>query len=194
MSLFLRASSCSLWCRLLCLADTLEEADDVPDSESSELWPPEQWTSKRCCSTAERIVFSKYLSSRKIRSIELKDFLELPLCNNKGCILGGYVFFYEWQDSIKCTRVQDICKELSQNLQLTWCSGSSEELSFPSSCCLCLFLGLPEPSVVKQLLLFTATLVSNFHPPLQHPLPWQNPFLWPNHADAGQVYGAIHVQ
>lgn len=83
MSLFLRASSCSLWCRLLCLADTLEEAEDVPDSESSELWPPEPWTSKRCCSTAERIVFSKYLSSRKIRSIELKDFVELPLCNDK---------------------------------------------------------------------------------------------------------------
>lgn len=41
MSLFLRASSCSLCCRLLCLADTLEEAEDVPDSESSELWPPE---------------------------------------------------------------------------------------------------------------------------------------------------------
>lgn len=40
-------------------------ARDVPDSESSEPWPPELLTSKRCCSTADRIVLSKSLVKKK---------------------------------------------------------------------------------------------------------------------------------
>ncbi|VCX10159.1 unnamed protein product, partial [Gulo gulo] len=51
-----RTSSCSLDWRRRCLADRAGDADDVPDSESSELWPPEPLTSKRCCSTADRMV------------------------------------------------------------------------------------------------------------------------------------------
>ena len=40
-------------------------AGDDPDSGSSELWPPELLTSKRCCSTADRIVLSKSLVKKK---------------------------------------------------------------------------------------------------------------------------------
>lgn len=43
----------------------VEEDDDAPDSESSELWPPELLTSKRCCSTADRMVLSKSLVKKK---------------------------------------------------------------------------------------------------------------------------------
>lgn len=63
-SLLCRLSSCSLAWRRRCLVD-VEEDDDAPDSESSELWPPELLTSKRCCSTADRMVLSKSLVKKK---------------------------------------------------------------------------------------------------------------------------------
>lgn len=56
-----------------------------------------------------------------------------------------------WQGSIKCTRAHNICKELSQNLQIPSCSGPPVKLSFSSSFCPWKFLGFLEPSV-KQLL------------------------------------------
>lgn len=68
MSLPCRTSSCSLdWCRR-CLAGVVEDADDVPDSEASKLCPPELLTSKRCCSTADRIVLSKSLVKKQKNS------------------------------------------------------------------------------------------------------------------------------
>lgn len=64
-SLPCRTSSCSLDWRRRCLAGVVEDADDVPDSRSSKLCPPELLTSKRCCSTADRIVLSKSLVKKQ---------------------------------------------------------------------------------------------------------------------------------
>lgn len=43
----------------------VEDADDGPGSESSELWSPELLTSKRCSSTADLMVLSKILVKNK---------------------------------------------------------------------------------------------------------------------------------
>lgn len=85
MSLPHRMSSCSLAWRRRCLADVVEDAEELPDSESSELWPPELLTSKRCCSTAERMVLSKSLV-KKIQnesSHQVCHWLPLTICTHK---------------------------------------------------------------------------------------------------------------
>ena len=69
-SLPCRTSSCSSDWRRRCLVDVEKDAGDVPDSESSELWPPELLTSKRCCSTADRMVLSKSLVKKNAESIK----------------------------------------------------------------------------------------------------------------------------
>ena len=74
-SLLRRTSSCSLDWRRRCLADVEEDADDVPDSESSELWPPGPLTSKRCCSTADRMVLSKSLIKKEYRVTQVIKFI-----------------------------------------------------------------------------------------------------------------------
>lgn len=74
-----RTSSCSLDWRRRCLADVAEDADDGPDSESSELWPPEPLTSKRCCSTADRMVLSKSLIKAEYRVHQANNFINVCL-------------------------------------------------------------------------------------------------------------------
>ncbi len=67
LSLCLSPSSCcSLWCRRLCRAVgvTLGDGGHGVNSQSSELWSPKVFTSKRCCSTAERIVLSRKLKDQ----------------------------------------------------------------------------------------------------------------------------------
>lgn len=68
LSLCLSPSSCcSLWCRRLCRAVgvTLGDGGHGVNSLSSELWSPKGFTSKRCCSTAERIVLSRKLKEQE---------------------------------------------------------------------------------------------------------------------------------
>lgn len=56
--------------RRRCLADMVEDAEEGLDSEFSELFSPGLLTSKRCCSTADRMVLSRSLNERNIEPIK----------------------------------------------------------------------------------------------------------------------------
>lgn len=69
-----------------------EDADGVPDSESSELWPPELLTSKRCCSTADRMVLSKSLAKKNAESFKQSSSSVVTLKKYVPTVLGTPVF------------------------------------------------------------------------------------------------------
>lgn len=70
LSLCLSTSSCcSLRCRRLCRAldVTLGDGGQGVNWWSSELWSPEGFTPKRCCSTTELIVLFRILTNKNVK-------------------------------------------------------------------------------------------------------------------------------